>query len=680
MPYLGPRSFKTTPLTSSNLAYLNNRPLEPSSADSATPTKNTINQNMENSKGTNNTAKKSVYDRDSKMMSFPTATSIQNLPPLDEFIAIDQSPSKHTTNANKIAPLLHSRTASISDSCSTSAFSTASNASTVKSSETSLNSSVCSHKTMDLNEEDNKTIVLSSHSTNDPQLLIPPSPLKTYAVVSVSSNDSIADLNNNNNNNNNSPSQNPLLRKKSGELVKSSLRLPNLSRSNSMPNAKSVRFASRLENVKFFNKLEKPTAVSSRLSLKPKTHWDFDSSSDDDIVPEESENHDHDSANSNNLSNNFNDDYEFLNEVQTPKWLIQSNDCPYNPLSLNFGKLASNSNVMLESVKLNSSGNSLIGFVYAKNLAFKKDILVRLSYDHWNSFIDVENSNYISSNHIFKYSNSDQITYDKFSFIIKLDDLPVVSKNLTLEFCVQYVVNDTSYWDNNNGHNYRICLTKNMVNSDSTNKLKSVPISKSQSVSTSFDLEDTNIRLKDNNNFKYDFSNSASIPRTDMNSLRTSNSFGLKKIRSESSIPSMKFNILTEYAHLPSSTINAEIDDKNKASSSPIEKSSGVPTSTYTYSKEIPQLNKTATGSGSKSLSASPALSSTGFELSPRDFTDYDNIIKKFCFFSTSDDSNNSNTSINDTFNSYTKLNQSNYLLDNPAQRENIQNFKLQCL
>ncbi|KAI9211583.1 hypothetical protein DS838_003525 [Geotrichum bryndzae] len=72
-----------------------------------------------------------------------------------------------------------------------------------------------------------------------------------------------------------------ILRKKSGERVKSSLKLPSLVRHQSMPaTSKMVHFDAKLERVRHFLYSEKPTAVSAQSSPteeRPKFHWGSDS-------------------------------------------------------------------------------------------------------------------------------------------------------------------------------------------------------------------------------------------------------------------------------------------------------------------------------------------------------------------------------------------------------------------
>ncbi|KAH3661458.1 hypothetical protein OGATHE_004913, partial [Ogataea polymorpha] len=113
-----------------------------------------------------------------------------------------------------------------------------------------------------------------------------------------------------------------------------------------------------LEDIKFFDKLEKPTAVSAGTSplgspsLVPS--WGFQGSSEEDESDSDLENHD--------------------------SWEITYNDVPYNSNFLNFSKFNANKPIILESLKLNSVKDSLIGFVFVRNLGYEKKILLKLTF------------------------------------------------------------------------------------------------------------------------------------------------------------------------------------------------------------------------------------------------------------------------------------------------------------
>lgn len=696
MPYLGPKSFKTTPLTSSNLAVLNNTDNNNNYHNSNLITSSTnskdIPNNIHNNQLNGYTQK---ITNTTTITSQPTTSKfvdkgMQTIHPSSNNVYLPQSyTSKLSSPPNPSSNNTETIITNSSSNSTPNSINQSSISSETSYTEDNINDNIStaesfSYKTLvDVNDDDNKTVVLSQ--TDDNNLLIPSSPLKSYNLVSVSpktsrlhrqlfeqSNDHLSSqlfkpsqsLHPIPSSSINQPSPYPLLRKKSGELIKSSLKLSNLQRSNSMPNAKSVRFATRLENVKFFKKSEQPSAVSihlvnptptSKLASK-NTKWDFDSSScsssenddDDDSYNYYSNDNGKITLDYNGGINYVDDDSYYITDDDNQndnflgfddtnnQWIIKSNDCPHNPDSLNFARLATNKDVILESVKLNSTGNALIGFVYAKNIAFEKKIIVRLSSNNWETFKEFDNSNYISSNHIFKYSDAHSNVYDKFSFIIKLEDI-TNDDSLDLQFCIQYITNNQSFWDNNNDQNYRISLIKKSLKNKSkkNHNTKIENSSKLNHFKPSLDLDDSNIKLKDNNNFKLDFSK----PKTDINSLRTSNSFGLKKIKSESSLP-----LASKSSYSLDSSTNHNINiinNQNYFNSSPQSINEF-----FSLSSINQPLRQT-----SKSLSASPALSSTGFDQN-NSINDYDNIIKKFCFFTTSDHSSHNNDDSNSSIHS----------------------------
>ncbi|KAH3665263.1 hypothetical protein OGATHE_004078 [Ogataea polymorpha] len=423
MPYLGPRSFDTAPLTTNNLAYLNNKLAE----------------------------------------SHPS-------PNVSRSSSISTSPEETLSITTPLSTI--SSTSSVTDIIPSSA----------------------GHEG-ELDNDDNQTVVFQ------------------HEDASSSSISTITEL---------KPS---LLRKKSGELVKSSLKLPSLKRSSSMPNAKSVRFANRLEDIKFFDKLERPTAVSAEASpvgspvsspsLRPS--WDFAS-------PEEGD------------SDNTTD---YLSEY----WEILHNDVPHTSNVVNFGKFNSDKPIILESLKLNSTKDSLIGFVYVRNLGYEKKILIKLTFDDWNSFIEIDNANYISSNHIFRYME-DGVSYDKFSFIIKLRNLGIYKLQMNLKFCIKYQVNQMEYWENNDTKNYTVTLKK----------ITKRGIQRRKSFDT--DLDDIKFRLKTNMNFNDSFS----LPFTTQSQRnfepRTSKHYLLRKINSESAIPTLS-SLTPTSCSLPPTTLKS---------------------------------------------------------------------------------------------------------------------------
>ncbi|XP_005063717.1 protein phosphatase 1 regulatory subunit 3C [Mesocricetus auratus] len=100
--------------------------------------------------------------------------------------------------------------------------------------------------------------------------------------------------------------------------------------------------------------------------------------------------------------------------------------------------------VCLENCSLQE--RTVTGTVKVKNVSFEKEVRVRITFDSWKTYTDVD-CVYMKN----VYGSSDS---DTFSFAI---DLPrVIPTEEKIEFCVSYHANGRVFWDNNEGQNYRI--------------------------------------------------------------------------------------------------------------------------------------------------------------------------------------------------------------------------------
>ncbi|XP_078421357.1 protein phosphatase 1 regulatory subunit 3C-like [Cetorhinus maximus] len=111
---------------------------------------------------------------------------------------------------------------------------------------------------------------------------------------------------------------------------------------------------------------------------------------------------------------------------------------------LNFRSRLDRNFVCLESCLFQEA--SISGTVKVKNLGYEKKVIVRITFDTWKSFRDVECA-YLNNT----YGCADM---DTFSFRV---DLP---KNLLphekIELCVSFQCGQRTFWDNNSEENYRI--------------------------------------------------------------------------------------------------------------------------------------------------------------------------------------------------------------------------------
>lgn len=93
-----------------------------------------------------------------------------------------------------------------------------------------------------------------------------------------------------------------------------------------------------------------------------------------------------------------------------------------------------------------ASQTSVWGTIKVKNICFHKKVVVRYSLDHWISSIDLDGAYVPDSN--------DGAT-DRFSFALTLPEYFLATGGM-LEFAVRFEAEETEFWDNNNGQNYRI--------------------------------------------------------------------------------------------------------------------------------------------------------------------------------------------------------------------------------
>ncbi len=221
----------------------------------------------------------------------------------------------------------------------------------------------------------------------------------------------------------------PMLRKKSGELVRPALRPSSRRRPSSMPGtptfSKAVHFDSHLEHVRHFLQVDRPLAVSAGSSP-------VESHQSDTEFP-------------------FSDEDSSSQGRSPPyEWeIIVANFPPetYERLQLP---------VRVERVFLSTDNKTLIGSIAAANLAFSKTVIARFTLDYWKTTSEVV-AEYTNDVRRKKLNDG----YDRFNFTIKLADLANLEAK-TMFFCVKYAVNGVEYWDNNNGTNFQVDFRKNM--------------------------------------------------------------------------------------------------------------------------------------------------------------------------------------------------------------------------
>ncbi|KAH6668693.1 putative phosphatase regulatory subunit-domain-containing protein [Halenospora varia] len=218
----------------------------------------------------------------------------------------------------------------------------------------------------------------------------------------------------------------PMLRKKSGELVRPALRPSSAHRRpSSMPGtptfSKAVHFDSHLEHVRHFLQVDRPLAVSAGSS--PVEAYESDSE--------------------------FPFGEDSATSARTPpfEWEIVVSNFPaetHQRLSLP---------VRVERVFLSADNKNLVGSVAVANLAFNKFVVARFTLDYWKTTSEVV----AEFNHDVRQVKTDGL--DRFNFNIKLADQANLEAK-TMFFCVKYSVNGQEYWDNNNSTNFQVDFKK----------------------------------------------------------------------------------------------------------------------------------------------------------------------------------------------------------------------------
>ncbi|KAM9327160.1 protein phosphatase 1 regulatory subunit 3C [Gastrophryne carolinensis] len=100
--------------------------------------------------------------------------------------------------------------------------------------------------------------------------------------------------------------------------------------------------------------------------------------------------------------------------------------------------------ISLENCSLQE--RSIAGTIKVKNLSFEKVVKVRITFNTWKTYTDVD-CKYMNN----VYGGTD---FDTFSFGIDLP--PNIPSHEKIEFCVSFESNGKVFWDNNDGQNYAI--------------------------------------------------------------------------------------------------------------------------------------------------------------------------------------------------------------------------------
>ncbi|RMJ10333.1 hypothetical protein CDV36_010041 [Fusarium kuroshium] len=200
-------------------------------------------------------------------------------------------------------------------------------------------------------------------------------------------------------------------RSESSERVRPALR-PRHHRSSSMPSfSKTVHFDTKLNNVCYFRKADRPLAVSAGSSPVighlEVNEYPFYADNDEDL---------------------------FEWQLFTPNFPRDSLDRDSMP-------------ARLERLYLSHDKKHILGSVIVANLAFEKSVICRFTLDYWTTTSET------TAVHCCAVPGQ-MGKYDRFIFSIRLTEtVNIESKPIFL--CIRYNVNGQEFWDNNLGTNFQ---------------------------------------------------------------------------------------------------------------------------------------------------------------------------------------------------------------------------------
>ncbi|GEQ72869.1 hypothetical protein JCM33374_g6557 [Metschnikowia sp. JCM 33374] len=285
-----------------------------------------------------------------------------------------------------------------------------------------------------------------------------------------------------------SPTQPNLVRKKSGEIVKPLLkdRASSISlRSRSLPSTptyKQVHFGGD-NDVRYFKKKDRPTAISAQSSPKPVEVDDDDEEAD---IPSlefdlQADRHMRSLFNPNRKSyfeyydEELNSHVDHEEEVVTrttqgsklsssEDWQLALLNFPNEPNSQE--NIEINKPVFLENIFLSTDKRYLLGRIAVLNLAYQKSVTIRYSLDNWCTIVEIQATYIPDCPALLRTHNYERFMFkiplDSFfnGFYTSVDPLSNSHSELCPELCVKYVVHGQELWDNNQGGNYRFKLKK----------------------------------------------------------------------------------------------------------------------------------------------------------------------------------------------------------------------------
>ncbi|KAI5120852.1 hypothetical protein M0805_007039 [Coniferiporia weirii] len=130
-------------------------------------------------------------------------------------------------------------------------------------------------------------------------------------------------------------------------------------------------------------------------------------------------------------------------------------------------------NVHMETLILPQTGSPLMrGSIVVRNVAFAKEVAVRFTFDDWHTTSEIACKHVVSLPSLPPpfptprtpgdiAASATASTWDRFSFVIRLEDFARKLNEKTMWLVVRYTSPGLGeWWDNNSGQNYRVCFKK----------------------------------------------------------------------------------------------------------------------------------------------------------------------------------------------------------------------------
>ncbi|XP_072320495.1 protein phosphatase 1 regulatory subunit 3C-B-like isoform X2 [Eucyclogobius newberryi] len=111
---------------------------------------------------------------------------------------------------------------------------------------------------------------------------------------------------------------------------------------------------------------------------------------------------------------------------------------------LDFRNRLMQNSVCLENCSMQE--RTLTGTIKVRNIGFEKSVQLRITYDSWATFTDVECT---FMNNVYGCQDT-----DIFAFVLELPGY--IAPQNRVEFCICFQAQGQSFWDNNDGKNYTL--------------------------------------------------------------------------------------------------------------------------------------------------------------------------------------------------------------------------------